>query len=117
MMPYREKLSGTDANGSGLTSLATYPTLTTIHTVPPNEVHTIWLTIVNTNGAAAVEVLGDVGENADTFNESIPVETAQQFGPMTLHGSTSGTTLALSALANGTSIKVFGSVERYRSVR
>ena len=116
MMPYREKLSEVAATGGPVTSLATYPTLTTIHTVPPDEVHTIWLNITNTN-AAVVELLGDVGGVADSWNHKIAAETNQDFGPITLHGGSSGTNLELSAIANGGSIKVSGSVERYRSLR
>jgi len=116
MMPYRDRLSGTDANGSSIDGITTYPTLTTIHTVPPLETHTIWLLITNTN-AADLEILGDVGEEADSFNHVALGESTEVHGPITLVGGSTGTSLTLAAISNPTNIKVCGSVERYRSDR
>ena len=113
MAVLRDKLSGTDANGSSLTSLAAHPTLSVIHTVPDKETHTIWLSITNTN-AGTVEVLGDMGEIANNWNHVLAAESTTNFGPYTLVGPT---TLELGAVANGSSVKVGGSVERFRSTK
>jgi len=119
MMPYRDILSGSpDTLGSAITSLTQYPTKTTIHTVPPNETHTIWLTFTNSHGVATPEILGDIGDATDVFNFTFAsTESVEEYGPITLFGGSSGTTLKMAAVANWTSVKVCGSVERYRSDR
>ena len=62
-------LSGSpDALGSAIDGLATFASLTTIHTVPSGEVHTVWLTITNT-GANSIELLGDVGAPATSYDQ------------------------------------------------
>lgn len=102
-------LSGSpDAKGSAIDGLATFASLTTIHTVPTGEVHTIWLTVTN-NGANSIEILGDMGATATAIDIRILAHQTMKMGPFTL----SDTTIKLGAIANGGEISVSGSVEKY----
>ena len=102
-------LSGSpDALGSAIDGLATFASLTTIHTIPSGETHTIWLTITNT-GANSIELLGNMGASATSIDVRILGYETKTIGPFTL----SNTTVKLSAIANGGDISVCGSVEKY----
>ncbi len=102
-------LSGSpDALGSAIDGLATFASLTTIHTVPSGETHTIWLTITNTAGNS-IELLGDTGASVTSFDMRLAANETRNVGPITL----SDTTLKIGAVANGGDVAISGSVEKY----
>jgi len=118
MMPYKVPLSGApDTLGSSINGIGGIGTETTIHTIPPNETHTIWLVVTNSNNSATIELVGIVGASANGLDWTQAAETTRNLAPITLHGGSAGTTLKLGAVANGSHIKVCGTVERYLSVR
>lgn len=93
-------------DGDALTSVATYATLTTIHTVPDGETHTIYITFMNANNGADVELLGDIGDSADALNVVVPQNGGKvELGPIVLDG---GKSIDVGAIANGSSIKTTG---------
>ena len=102
-----------DALGSAIDGVAAYPTLTTIHTVPAGEVHEIWLVLTNMNGSLTIEVLGDLGDEADSFDIRLPIESTTSLGPFLLLGGSSGESLSLSCVANQTSLRVSGTVRKH----
>lgn len=68
------KLSGSDAFGSPLL-LATHPTLTEVHLVPEGETHLVTVYAINGDNSNPHEVLGDMGDTANSVNYDIPEET------------------------------------------
>jgi len=113
----KDRLSGSDSNGSAIVGIGTLGAKTTIHTVPPLETHTVWLCTSNRNNTTTIELFGNVGAEDDVLNWTQVAETNKNVGPITLVGGSAGTTLELGAVANGSSITVSGTVERYRSQR
>ena len=98
-------LSETD-EGDALTSVATYATKTTLHTVPDDEVHAVYLVFMNSNNGADVELLGDIGDSSDVLNLAVPQNGGKvEIGPIVLGG---GKSIAVGAIANGGSIKTTG---------
>ena len=99
-----------DALGSALEGVGAYNSLTTIHTVPAGEFHEVYLVLTNMSGSVTIEVLGDMGAAVDSFDIRIPIETTESLGPFLMLGGSTGTTLALSCVANQTSLRVSGTV-------
>lgn len=82
-------LSGApDSKGSAIQGLGTIAAKTTIHTFPSDKVHTIWLTICNTDPSTLAVVEGDVGASAATLYWSIPAQSQVTIGPLSLKNTT-----------------------------
>lgn len=71
-----EPLSG--STGGAPLALATYPTLTLVHTVPDGETHEITIYAVNTDNSNPHEILGNFGAGADMLNQDIPAESTYE---------------------------------------
>lgn len=108
-------LSGSpDSKGSAIAALAQFGVgLTTIHTVPAGETHEIWLHFSSMHSSQSIEILGDVGEIATNFDLRMAAEDNQSRGPFMLLGGSGGTSIALAAVANWTSIRVSGTVRKH----
>lgn len=106
-----EKLSGTIAT-NGLTALSAYPTLTEIHDVPAGESHEIWLTVANNNNSTDIELLGNFGPDADSFNFEVTAQdTRQVLAGALLIGPA---TVDIGAVSGATNVHYTGRVKRHR---
>jgi len=81
-------LSGADANGSAIEGLGSVASKTTIHTGSATKVHTVWLTICNTDPSTSAIVKGDVGASVDQLYWDIPAQGIVQVGPLSLVNTT-----------------------------
>lgn len=107
-------LSGApDSKGSAISGVAAYPTLTTIHTVPAGEVHEIWLHFSSMHGSVTIELIGDMGDEVDSFDLRLAIEDNQSRGPFLLLGGSTGETFSVGAVANQTSVRISGTVRKH----
>lgn len=108
-------LSGApDSKGSAIAALAQFGvSLTTIHEVPAGETHEIWLHFSSMHGSNSIEILGDMGEETTNFDLRMAVEDNQSRGPFVLLGGSGGTSIALAAVADWTSIRISGTVRKH----
>jgi len=82
-------LSGSpDALGSAIEGLGPVASKTTIHTFPSDKVHTVWVTICNTDPSTSAIVEGDVGASAATLYWDIPAQGQVTIGPLSLKNTT-----------------------------
>lgn len=81
-------LSGCDSKGSAIEGLGSVASPTTIHTFPSDKVHTIWITICNTDTSSSAVVIGDVGASGATLYWDIPAQGQVTIGPLSLKDTT-----------------------------
>ncbi len=81
-------LSVSDVKGSAIEGLGTVASKTTIHTFPSGKVHTVWITISNTDSSTSAIVKGDVGASVDQLTWDIPANSFVQYGPLSMKNTT-----------------------------